>query len=68
VALTGPTGADGAARPVRAIPLPELILLAVVVGCVGGIYGIGGGSILALRVTGILVVAFGARYLWSGLS
>jgi hypothetical protein len=26
---------------------PALILLAVAVGCVGGIYGIGGGSILA---------------------
>ncbi len=27
--------------------MPVLILLAAVVGCVGGIYGIGGGSILA---------------------
>jgi hypothetical protein len=34
-------------RPVRAVPVPSLILLAAVVGCVGGIYGIGGGSILA---------------------
>ena len=33
-------------RPVR-IPGPVLILLAAAVGCVGGIYGIGGGSILA---------------------
>jgi putative Ca2+/H+ antiporter (TMEM165/GDT1 family) len=52
---------------------------------VGGIYGIGAGSILApvligtgariqqrlpdtliLRLTGVLVVAIGARYLWSG--
>ncbi len=31
----------------RVIPAPGLILLASVVGCVGGIYGIGGGSILA---------------------
>jgi uncharacterized membrane protein YfcA len=29
------------------IPLPALVLLATAVGCVGGIYGIGGGSILA---------------------
>jgi uncharacterized protein len=29
------------------LPLPALILLAAVVGCVGGIYGIGGGPILA---------------------
>lgn len=29
------------------IPVPALVLLAAVVGCVGGIYGIGGGSILA---------------------
>jgi hypothetical protein len=49
----GPAGAAPAAhpgrmprRPVR-IPRPVLILLAAAVGCVGGIYGIGGGSILA---------------------
>jgi uncharacterized protein len=36
-----------AARPVRRIPVPVLIGLAALVGCVGGIYGIGGGSILA---------------------
>jgi uncharacterized protein len=47
LALTRPTRADGTARAARAIQLPLLILLAVVVGCVGGIYGIGGGSILA---------------------
>ncbi len=29
------------------IPAPVLIVLAAAVGCVGGIYGIGGGSILA---------------------
>jgi uncharacterized membrane protein YfcA len=45
--LTSPTHAEGRARTVRAVPRPVLILLAVVVGCVGGIYGIGGGSILA---------------------
>jgi hypothetical protein len=31
----------------RLIPTPVLIILAAAVGCVGGIYGIGGGSILA---------------------
>jgi uncharacterized membrane protein YfcA len=34
-------------RPVRRIPVPVLIALSAAVGCVGGIYGIGGGSILA---------------------
>ena len=47
LALTSPTGAGGQARLARVIPQPILVLLAVVVGCVGGIYGIGGGSILA---------------------
>jgi uncharacterized membrane protein YfcA len=49
LALTTPTRAqaEAEARAVRALPPPALILLAVVVGCVGGIYGIGGGSILA---------------------
>jgi uncharacterized membrane protein YfcA len=31
----------------RMVRAPVLIVLAAVVGCVGGIYGIGGGSILA---------------------
>ena len=47
LALTRPVPSAGDVRPGRAIPLPLLILLAAVVGCVGGIYGIGGGSILA---------------------
>ena len=47
LALPRPTPEDGEARPARAVPRPALILLAVLVGCVGGIYGIGGGSILA---------------------
>jgi uncharacterized protein len=34
-------------RPVRLIPVPVLLVLAAAVGCVGGIYGIGGGAILA---------------------
>jgi uncharacterized membrane protein YfcA len=46
-ALTRPTRPGTEPRPARAVPVPALILLAVVVGCVGGIYGIGGGSILA---------------------
>jgi uncharacterized membrane protein YfcA len=58
---TPPGGAAGAVartvpvRPLRrspAIPRPALILLAAGVGCVGGIYGIGGGSILAPVLTG----------------
>jgi uncharacterized protein len=48
LALTRPSHPDqGPARPVRRIPVPVLIVLAAAVGCVGGIYGIGGGSILA---------------------
>jgi uncharacterized membrane protein YfcA len=34
-------------RPARQIPALVLAVLAVVVGCVGGIYGIGGGAFLA---------------------
>jgi uncharacterized protein len=40
-----PAGSGG--QQVRVIPVPALVLLAAAVGCVGGIYGIGGGSILA---------------------
>jgi len=47
LALTRPPAASAADRPVRALTEPLLITLAAVVGCVGGIYGIGGGSILA---------------------
>ncbi len=35
------------ARAGRDLGVPALVLLSAVVGCVGGIYGIGGGSILA---------------------
>ena len=48
--MAGADQADPSRReawPVRMLPLPALILLAAVVGCVGGIYGIGGGPILA---------------------
>ena len=47
LALTRPTRPGTEPGPARAVPLPALTLLAAVVGCVGGIYGIGGGSILA---------------------
>jgi uncharacterized protein len=44
----GPASDDRPGKPGRfAIPAPALIVLAGAVGCVGGIYGIGGGSILA---------------------
>jgi len=45
--LSRPPRPDGPAQSVRRIPNPVLIVLAAAVGCVGGIYGIGGGSILA---------------------
>ena len=47
LALTRPARRRGDRGRPGQFPLPVLILLAVVVGCVGGIYGIGGGSILA---------------------
>ena len=47
LALTRTSAADGPGRPAREIPVPVLVALAVAVGCVGGIYGIGGGAILA---------------------
>ena len=47
LAATRPAGPAGPARPARHIPSPVLIGLACLVGCVGGIYGIGGGSILS---------------------
>ena len=45
LALTRPSRAGEPDRPARLIPAPALVVLAAV-GCVGGIYGIGGGSIL----------------------
>jgi uncharacterized protein len=46
--LTRPTRPDDdPGHPVRRIPVPVLVALSAVTGCVGGIYGIGGGSILA---------------------
>ena len=47
LALTRPPRTGEPDRRVGQIPAPVLIVLAAVVGCVGGIYGIGGGSVLA---------------------
>jgi len=47
LALSRRAGRQDPARPYRQIPVPALVAMATVVGCVGGIYGIGGGSILA---------------------
>ena len=52
LALTRPARPSGPDRPARQIPAPALVVLAVVVGCVGGIYGIGGGAILAPALIG----------------
>jgi uncharacterized membrane protein YfcA len=47
LAVSRPAGHPDSERRSRQIPVPALVALATVVGCVGGIYGIGGGSILA---------------------
>ena len=49
LAVTRPASPAGPEpdRPARLIPVPALVGLAAAVGCIGGIYGIGGGSILA---------------------
>jgi uncharacterized protein len=51
--LTSPSRADKPDRRVRLVPVPVLVVLAAVVGCVGGIYGIGGGAILAPILIGL---------------
>jgi uncharacterized protein len=45
--LSRPARKHPPGRPARQLPAPVLAVLAVVVGCVGGIYGIGGGAFLA---------------------
>jgi uncharacterized protein len=50
--LIRPARSRGPSRPARMIPAPVLVLLAAAVGCAGGIYGVGGGSILAPILTG----------------
>ncbi len=56
ITITQPrvASADAGASRSRgfAIPVPVLVIVAAVVGCVGGIYGIGGGSILAPILVG----------------
>jgi uncharacterized membrane protein YfcA len=47
IVLSQPRSADNSVTVRRLIPAPVLVLLSAVVGCAGGIYGIGGGSILA---------------------
>lgn len=47
IALSRPGPPVRPAQPGRTIGLPVLVVLSAAVGCVGGIYGIGGGSILA---------------------
>jgi uncharacterized membrane protein YfcA len=47
LAVSKRTSVEGSPARRVAIPAPLLVLLACAVGCVGGIYGIGGGSILA---------------------
>jgi uncharacterized protein len=44
LALTRPSRPGESERPARLIPIPVLVVLAAAVGCVGGIYGIGGGA------------------------
>jgi uncharacterized protein len=53
ITVTQPSRHATPSRPSQAwIPVPVLAALAAVVGCVGGIYGIGGGSILAPILVG----------------
>ena len=47
LAFTRPASEAGTSGPARKIPRPALVVLSAIVGCVGGIYGVGGGSILA---------------------
>jgi uncharacterized protein len=52
LAATRPARARDPARPGRRIPAPVLVFLACLTGCIGGIYGIGGGAILAPLLIG----------------
>jgi hypothetical protein len=52
LAGTRPPRPGRSGRPPRLIPVPALVALAAGVGCVGGIYGTGGGSILAPALIG----------------
>ena len=50
--VTRPARDRERARPARQIPAPVLVFLAGLTGCAGGIYGIGGGAILAPLLIG----------------
>ena len=50
--LSRPARTDAPGPLARQIPAPLLAVLAMAVGCVGGIYGIGGGAILAPGLIG----------------
>ena len=52
LAATGPRRPGRDLAPPRHIPAPALAAAASLVGCVGGIYGIGGGSILSPALIG----------------
>ncbi len=52
LAGTNPPRGGDTGRLALAIPSPVLICMAALVGCVGGIYGIGGGSILSPLLIG----------------
>jgi uncharacterized membrane protein YfcA len=47
IAISRPDPEPRSAQPRQMIAAPVLVVLSAAVGCVGGIYGIGGGSILA---------------------
>jgi uncharacterized membrane protein YfcA len=53
IVLSRPRPADKSESARRLIPAPVLVLLSAAVGCAGGIYGLGGGSILAPILTAI---------------
>src|SRR5262249_20413414 len=53
LALTRPAPPGDPERQARPVPVPVLVALAAAVGCVGGIYGIGGGALLAPILIGL---------------
>ena len=53
LALTRPAPPEDPKRQARPIPVPALVALAAAVGCAGGIYGIGGGALLAPILIGL---------------
>ena len=53
LAVTRPPGPKRQGGRARQVPVAVLVALAALVGCAGGIYGIGGGSILAPVLIGV---------------